>query len=84
MRAMFLKLKNFEDMKTIIKALEQRDFKPRKKWWGFVKENKRFLCRYQHIMVIFENNTPVYVYQETKTDKAGVSFAIKYMNYEAV
>jgi len=67
-------------MKTIISALNQNEFKPRKKWWGFVKENKRFLCRYQHIMVIFENNKPVYVYQETKTDKAGVAFAIKYLS----
>lgn len=68
-------------MKVIVKALKETEFKPRKKWWGFVKDGRRFLCRYHHIMAIFENNQPVYTFHETRTDKAGVHFAVKYLNY---
>ena len=69
-------------MKTIIKALSETKYNPRPKWWGFVKDDLRFLCRYNHIMCIFVNGVPIYVYEETKTDKIGVKFAINYIKNE--
>ena len=65
-------------MKCIIKAMQETEFKPRAKWWGFVKENKRYLCRYNHIFCVFENEKVLYATYETKTDKIGVQFALKY------
>lgn len=68
--------------KIIIKALQQSVFKPKKKWWGFKKDGLQYLCRYNHIMCVFDKSKPIYLYQETKTDKIGISFAIKYMYNE--
>lgn len=66
-------------MKCIEKALTEKKYKPRPKWWGFVKDEYRFLCRYSHLMCIFKDGKPIYIYQETKTDKIGVKYAIEYM-----
>ena len=69
-------------MKNIIKAMNETEFKPRPKWWGFVKDDKRYLCRYNHILGIFNIITKKIEYYdyETITDKRGVEFAIKYWN----
>jgi hypothetical protein len=64
-------------MKCIIKAMNENS-KPKKKWWGFVKDNKRYLCRYQHIFAIFSKTEILYYNYETRTDKVGVMFAINY------
>ena len=71
-------------MKVIIKALNETEYKPRKKWWGFVRNGLRYLCRYNHIMCIFEGKKLVYKFYETKTDKVGVEFAIKHINNDKV
>jgi hypothetical protein len=67
-------------MKNIIKALQETEYKPRAKWWGFVKDDKRYLCRYNHIFFVCDNNNILYSNYETITDKRGVEFAIKYFN----
>ena len=67
-------------MKVIIKAMNETEFKPRAKWWGFVKNGKRYLCRYNHIFVVFSKTKVLFSSWETRTDKAGVEFAIKYFN----
>lgn len=67
-------------MKNIIKAMGETEFKPRAKWWGFVKDGKRYLCRYNHIFVIFSKTKVLSAKYETRTDKTGVEFAIKYFN----
>jgi hypothetical protein len=67
-------------MKVIIKAMNETEFKPRPKWWGFVKDGKRYLCRYNHIFAIFSKTKVLFYEWETRTDKAGVEFAIKYFN----
>jgi len=67
-------------MKNIIKAMEEKDFKPRPKWWGFVNGHKRYLCRYNHCFAIFSRYKVLYYNYETITDKRGVEFAIKYFN----
>jgi hypothetical protein len=64
-------------MKCIIKAMNE-DSKPKKRWWGFLKDNKRYLCRYNHILAIFSKTKILYYNYETKTDKTGVMFAINY------
>ncbi len=69
-------------MKAIVKALSEKQFRPRAKWWGFQKDGKQILCRYHHVMAIFENGNPTYLFSETRTDKAGVNFAVKYMKDE--
>lgn len=66
-------------MKAIVKALSETEYKPRPKWWGFRKGNRQFLCRYNHIIAVFENNEPIYTFYETRTDKAGLLFAINYL-----
>jgi hypothetical protein len=66
-------------MKCIIKAMNENT-QPKKKWWGFLKGNKRYLCRYHHIFAIFSETEVLYYNYETKTDKAGVMFAINYFN----
>jgi hypothetical protein len=67
-------------MKVIIKAMNETEFKPRAKWWGFVKNGKRYLCRYNHIFAVFSKDKVIFSSWETRTDKAGVEFAIKYFN----
>ena len=66
-------------MKCIIKALQETEYKPRPKWWGFVRDSKRYLCRYNHVMCVFKGKELLYSFSETRTDKAGVQFAINYM-----
>lgn len=67
-------------MKTIIKAMNESQFKPKAKWWGFVKGGKRYLCRYNHIFAEFDlyEHKVVWSRYETITDRRGVEFAIKY------
>lgn len=67
-------------MKNITKAMNETEFKPRAKWWGFVKDGKRFLMRYNHTFAVFSDTEVLFFYYETRTDKAGVEFAIKYFN----
>lgn len=67
-------------MKVIIKAMNETEFKPRAKWWGFVKDGKRYLCRYNHIFAVFSKSKVLFSDWQTRTDKAGVEFAIKYFN----
>ena len=67
-------------MKCIVKALNETLYKPRTKWWGFRKDGRQFLCRYHHIMCVFEKGLPIHTFYETRTDKTGVMFAIRYMN----
>ena len=65
-------------MKCIIKAMNETEFKPRAKWWGYVENGRRYLCRYNHIFAIFSDTQVLWYGYQTKTDKAGVLFAIKY------
>ena len=68
-------------MKCIIAALSQTEFRPRKRWWGYVDENKHFhLMRYGHTLAIFCTQTGniLMVQYCTRTDKAGVGFAISH------
>jgi hypothetical protein len=65
-------------MKCIIKAMQETEYKPRKKWWGYVSNGRRYLCRYNHIFGVFTNTEIVYSNYETITDKRGVLFAINY------
>lgn len=67
-------------MKNIIKALSETEYKPRAKWWGFVKDGKRYLCRYNHVFFVADKDNIHYAHWETVTDKRGVQFAIKYYN----
>lgn len=62
--------------------MNETEYRPRAKWWGFVKDNRRFLCRYSHIFAIFDliKKEVIYSDYETITDKRGVLFAIKYFN----
>jgi hypothetical protein len=67
-------------MQNIIKAMNETEFKPRAKWWGFVKDGKRYLCRYQHMFLVCDKDKILYSNYETVTDKRGVNYAIKYYN----
>jgi hypothetical protein len=75
-------------MKNITKALQETEYKPKAKWWGFVKDGKRYLCRYNHVFFVCDENEILYVGipsiytndNEYRTDKVGVEFAIKYYN----
>ena len=71
-------------MKNIIKALQETEYKPRAKWWGFVKDDKRYLCRYNHIFFVCDKDNILYSNYETITDKRGVEFAIKYFNQKKI
>jgi hypothetical protein len=71
-------------MKNIIKALQETEYKPRAKWWGFVKDDKRYLCRYNHIFFVCDKDNIFYYNYETITDKRGVEFAIKYFNQKKI
>lgn len=65
-------------MVAIIKAMGETKFKPRAKWWGYVKDGKRYLMRYHHNFAIFSATEVLFSNAETRTDKAGVNFALKY------
>jgi hypothetical protein len=67
-------------MKCIIKAMQETEYKPRKKWWGYVSNTNgcRYLCRYNHIFGVFSSKEVIYSNYETVTDKKGVLFAINY------
>ena len=69
-------------MKAIIKAMGETEFKPRAKWWGYVSDGKRYLMRYHHNFAIFSSNEVLYSNYETRTDKTGVEFAIKYFKQQ--
>jgi hypothetical protein len=60
--------------------MNETEFKPRAKWWGFVKDGKRYLCRYQQMFLVCDKDKIVYSNYETVTDKRGVNYAIKYYN----
>lgn len=62
--------------------MTETEYKPRAKWWGFVKDGKRYLCRYNHCFAIFSKTKVLYSHYETITDKRGVEFAIKYFNQQ--
>jgi len=67
-------------MKSIVEALRQTEYRPRKRWWGFKKDGLQYLCRYNHVMCVFDpSGDLLYKYQLTRTDKAGVEFAIKHV-----
>lgn len=69
-------------MNVIIKAMKETEYKPRAKWWGFLvgtnSRKKRYLMRYHHCFAVFSKDAVLYANWETKTDKAGVVFAIEY------
>jgi len=67
-------------MKAIEKAMNETEFKPRAKWWGFVNDNKRYLCRYHHIFACFDLDKKKieWAKYETITDKRGVIYACEY------
>lgn len=65
-------------MKCIIKAMNETKYKPRARWWGYVDNGVRYLCRYHHVLCIFKDKNNINGYWETKTDKIGVLFAIDY------
>ena len=67
-------------MKVIIKAMLETEFKPRAKWWGFVKDDKRYLMRYHHTIMVTDRSKILYTFWETRTDKAGLLFAISNFN----
>ena len=64
--------------------MNETEYKPRAKWWGYVEGNYRFLCRYHHVFAIFELTKGAEMFCrplkgiEKRTDKAGIDFAIKY------
>lgn len=66
-------------MKCIEKAMSETRFRPRKGWWGFVKDDYRFLMRYEHVIAAFNMKTRdvEYTYTCTRTDKAGLNNAIE-------
>lgn len=65
-------------MKCIEKAMTENALKPRTGWWGFVREDMRFLMRYGHVIAAFNLKTGdiEYTYTCTRTDKAGLNNAI--------
>lgn len=69
-------------MKVIIKAVKEYAKKPRKGWWGFEKDEYRYLMRYGHPILIWNTETLKIVHDEscTRTDIAGVNFAKKYLS----
>lgn len=66
-------------MTCIVQALEETEFKPRKRWWGFVANGRRYLMRYSHCMLVADKGSILYTWHETKTDKLGVEFAIRHL-----
>ena len=70
-------------MKCIIKALSEKEFKPRKGWWGFQdEEGARYLMRYGHTMLILHNSRVLYCFYQTITDRRGVYFAVEHYRKE--
>jgi hypothetical protein len=67
-------------LKCIVKAMNETEYNPRPKWWGYVKDGKRYLMRYNHNFAIFSDTEVEYSDYETVTDKKGVESAIKYFN----
>ena len=63
-------------LKCIEKALTENEYKPRKKWWGYLKNGTRFLMRYNHCLASFTEAKIVHAVYQTKTDKQGVECAI--------
>lgn len=70
-------------MKCIIKALSETEFKPRKRWWGYVDVNGfRHLMRYGCRIAVFCGRTGTILQTPdacTRTDKAGIEFAILHL-----
>ena len=72
-------------MKCIIKAMNEIEYKPRKRWWGYISEDNgfRYLCRYNHIIAVFSDQDLLMHLSEKDlkvTDKRGLLFAINYFN----
>jgi hypothetical protein len=71
-------------MKNIIAALKQNVSpvpQSKAKWWGYEKDGVRYLMRYHHKMLEIHNGKEIKnVWYETRTDKTGVEYAIKYLN----
>ena len=64
-------------MKCIIAALAEKECRPRAKWWGYLKDGRRYLMRYHHCLAIFTADEVVRAVFETRTDKAGVLCALR-------
>jgi hypothetical protein len=67
-------------MKCIEKAMTENRKKAKRGWWGFVKDDKRYLCRYNHIFGIFSDKSILYLSYETRTDFDGVMCAVEFYN----
>ena len=65
-------------MKCIINALAQKEYKPKRRWWGFVEGECQFLCRYNHVFVIWRGKDVIFANYETFTDRIDVAFAIRH------
>jgi hypothetical protein len=68
-------------MKVILKALAENRTQATTGWWGVEIKGYRYLMRYLHPILVWDINTKVVVHNEqcTKTDRAGVAFAIKHL-----
>lgn len=64
-------------MKVIVKALRETDYRPRKGWWGYCTYQMNYLMRYGHIMLEWTPGKVHAVFAETRTDIAGVNYAIE-------
>jgi len=58
--------------------MNETEYRPRAKWWGFVAGDFRYLMRYHHTFAIFSKERVLWAAYETKTDKQGVEFALRY------
>lgn len=68
-------------MKVILKALSENRKTPVAGWWGLELDGYRYLMRYTHPILVWDVKTKIVVHNEqcTKTDRAGVAFAIKHL-----
>jgi hypothetical protein len=68
-------------MKVILKALSENLIEPQNRWWGYKNKSYQALMRYGECILAWNIITKEVVYKNvcTKTDKAGVKFAIEYL-----
>lgn len=68
-------------MKVILRALEENLTTPQPRWWGLKKGNIQCLMRYGEFILVWDTETKKVLRKDvcTKTDKAGVKFAINHL-----
>ncbi len=58
-------------------ALESKENRPRKGWWGYTDGNTHYIMRYGHLIMTFDRESAKIYECCTRSDKRGINNALE-------